>query len=74
MENDEKKQPKVLSLELLRELELQRDLESVESETYSALEAETELDFNEVYTQPEYEPDFWEQTEEDEVDDSTGGD
>lgn len=65
----ETKKPAHVSLELLRELELQQDAEH-SAEEFSDLAAEQELDFNK-YVEREYQPELWEELEND--DDSTGG-
>jgi len=57
------KKPPHVSLELLRELELQQDVLS-ESDDISDIAAEEELNF-EQYFEREYQPEIWEEVESD---------
>lgn len=66
------KKPNVLSLDLLRELELQREVLVEDGQDTSDLEAEQELNF-EVYVEREYQPDVFDELNETESDDKTGG-
>lgn len=61
---NETKKPPTISLELLRELELQANL-GPDEESLDELSAEQELNFEDQYSQREYEPELWDALEDD---------